>query len=125
MESHLSNIRKKILIDENTGTSAGIDTKNRLKVNLYSNDNIFLQEKTTITTEAKQIVFPENGSNFKVIHKTTGGLLYIKSESSVSSSNFYLEKNDILEINGTPNFELYGLANAGSIDVFVIATSKE
>ena len=89
------------------------------------NNNTIDFVKTNISTTAKQIVFPEQGNQFIVIHKTDSGIMYVNKDENVATSDFPMNKNDILEISGRPDFNLWGITSSGSVDVFVITAIKE
>jgi hypothetical protein len=89
------------------------------------NHNTFNFVKTTISTSADKIVFPESGTEFTIVHKTSGATLYIKKDNTVSTADFPLLENDPLILRGKPTFEIYGISGSGSIDVFVFTTVKE
>ena len=87
--------------------------------------NSLLQEKTLVTTEAIQLVFPEKGTKFRITHRTTDGKVYIKSDKTVSDANYFLKEDQIFEVEGNSNFELWAKAESGSVDIFILSVYKE
>ena len=116
----------KVAGNKNNSFLGAVDiNKGKLKVTLDTNYNTLFQEKTSVSTTATQLIFPEKGTSFLIMHRTPNGIIHIKSDNSVSSVDFKLKEDDILEIDGNIDFELWAITESGTVDVFNMSIAKE
>ena len=113
------------IIDKGGVNALNINTQGKLKVTLDTNYNTLFQEKNSVITTVTQLIFPEKGTSFIIIHRTPNGIIHIKSDDSVSSIDFKLKEDDILEIEGNIDFELWAITESGTVDVFIMSIDKE
>jgi len=92
-------------------------------------DSVAVEITTVLSTAATKINTPENGSNFSIIHKSIGKIIYIGTSEVTGSTNGYpLEAYEVLELkNAQFNNEnkIYGIASSGSINITVLAEVME
>lgn len=92
--------------------------------------NVFQATATSISTTATKIDFPEQGTDFTIYHATSGGILWIGPNSSITAggsgtaplpSEF---KIDVSVPEGNEN-DFYAITAEGTIIVYVIGTRRE
>lgn len=91
---------------------------------LNNTGNAINVTKTTVTSIATQILMPEGINQYSIFHQTTGGILYYNEDNSVGATDPQLKTNDVLNVTGVKDFEIWMKSSAGDITVFVTSITK-
>lgn len=106
-------------------------TDYRLKVRAFGDEGDTIRvARTTVTTAATKINFPDVGNNFNMYVKDGYPKLYIGNSSAITSDGTTtVELPPLMKIPVTipegGDVEVYGITNADSIVVYVIGIATE
>jgi len=79
---------------------------------------------TSVGTTATQIEVPEGVKEYTIFHQTVENYIHWGADNTVSTSDPILKMDDVLEISGSKNFEIWMKTSSGTVEVFVLATVK-